>query len=88
MRTSLDAVSATHAVVLEEHQVWLWALALRIVAPPARQRTPFEKDRGSNARAVVQRIAHNVEDEAGRFRPRGARGVAANSGLLVESNHL
>jgi hypothetical protein len=68
MGTGLDAASATHAAVLEEHQVWLGALALRIVAPPARQGTPFEEDRGSNARAVVQGKAHDVKEEAGRLR--------------------
>jgi hypothetical protein len=88
MGTNLDAVSATHAALLEEHQVWLGAFALRIVAPPARQWTPFEKDRGSNARAVVQGIAHDVKEEPGRFRRRGVGGVAANSGLVVYSNHL
>jgi hypothetical protein len=86
--TNLDAVSATHAAVLEEHQVWLGALALRIVAPPARQGTPFEKDRGSNARAVVQGKAHDVKEEARRFRRRGVGGLAANSGLIVYPNHL
>jgi hypothetical protein len=88
MGANPDAVSAAHAAVLEEHQVWLGALALRIVAPPARQGTPFEKDGGSNARAVVQGIAHDVEEEARRFRRSGVGGVAANSGLIVESNHL
>jgi hypothetical protein len=86
--TNRDAVSAIQAAVLEEHQVWLGALALRIVAPPARERTPFEKNRGSNARAIVQGIAHDVKEEAARFRRSGAGGVAANSGLVVESNHL
>ena len=88
MGTNLNAVSATHAAVLEEHQVWLGALALRIVAPPARQRTPFEKNRGSNARAVMQGIAHDVKEEAGRFRRRGVGGLAPNSGLIVYFNHL
>jgi hypothetical protein len=88
MGTNLDAVSATHAAVLEEHQVWLGALALRIVAPPARQGTPFKKDRGSNARAVMQGIAHDVKEEAGKFRRRGVGGLAPNSGLIAYSNHL
>jgi hypothetical protein len=88
MGTNLDAVSATHAAVLEEHQVWVGALALRIVAPPARQRTPFEKNRGSNARAVVQGIAHDVKEEARRFRRRGVGGLAAKCGLVVFSCHL
>jgi len=88
MGTNLDAVSATQAAVLEEHQVWLGALALRIVAPPARQGTPFEKDRSANARAVVQGIAHDVKEEARRFRRSGARGVRANSGLSIYSDHL
>jgi hypothetical protein len=88
MGTNLDAVSTTQAAVLEEHQVWLGALALRIVAPPARQWTPFEKDRSANARAVVQGIAHDVKEEAGGFRRRGVGGVAPNSGLVVYSDHL
>jgi hypothetical protein len=88
MGTNLDAVSATQAAALKEHQVWLGALALRIVAPPARQGTPFEKDRGSNARAVVQGKTHDVKEKARRFRRRGAGGTAANSGLIVYSNHL
>jgi hypothetical protein len=88
MGTSRDAVSATQAAVLEEHQVWLGALALRIVAPPARQGTPFEKDRGSNAGAVVQGIAHDVKEEAGRFRRRDVGGLGPNSGLIVYANHL
>jgi hypothetical protein len=67
MGTNSDAVSANQAAVLEIYEVWLGALALGIVAPPARQRTPFEKDRGPNARAVVQGIALDVKDEAGRF---------------------
>jgi hypothetical protein len=86
--TSLDAVSATQAAVLEEHQVWLGALALRIVAPPARQWTPFEKNRGSNARAVAQGIAHDVKEEARRFRRSGVAGLAPNSGLVVFPCHL
>jgi hypothetical protein len=88
MGTGLDAVSAAQAAVLEEHQVWLGALALRIVAPPARQGTPFEKDRGSNARAVMQGIAHDVKEEPRRFRQRGLGGLAANSGLSIYSDHL
>ena len=86
--TNLNAVSATQAAVLEEHQVWLGAMALRIVAPPARQWTPFEKHRGSNTRAVVQGIAHDVKEEAGRFRRRGVGGLATNCGLVVFSCHL
>jgi hypothetical protein len=88
MGTNLATVSATHAAVLEEHQVWLGAQTLRIVAPPARQGTPFEKDRGSNAGAVMQGIAHDVKEKAGRFRHSGARGVAANPGLVVYAYHL
>jgi hypothetical protein len=86
--TNSDAVSATQAAVLEEHQVWFGALALRIVAPPARQWAPFEENCGADAGAIVQGIAHDVKEEAGRFRRNGAGGVAANSGLVVESNHL
>jgi hypothetical protein len=88
MRTSLDAVSATQAAVREEHQVWLGALALRIVAPPARQWTPFEENRGSNARAIVQGIAHDVKEEARRFRRRGVGGLATGCGLSIYSDHL
>jgi hypothetical protein len=86
--TNLNAVSAPCAAVLEEHQVWLGALALRIVAPPARQWTPLEENRASNARAIVQGKAHDVKEEASGFRRGGAGGVAANSGLIVYSNHL
>ena len=88
MGTNLDAVSAIHAAVLEEHSLWLGTLALRIVAPPAREWTPFEKDRGSDAGAVVQGIAHDVKEEASRFRGRGIGSLAPNSGLVVYANHL
>jgi hypothetical protein len=86
--TNLDAVSAIQATVLEEHQVWLGVLALRIVAPPARQGTPFKKNHGPNAGAVMQSKAHDVKEEAGWFRRSGVGSVAANSGLIVYSNHL
>jgi hypothetical protein len=88
MGTNRDALSATQAAVLEEHQVWLGTLALRIVAPPAGQRTPFEKNCGSNAGAIVQGIALDVKEEAGGFRQSGLGGFAANCGLVVNTNHL
>jgi hypothetical protein len=72
-----DALSATQAAVFEKHQVWLGALALRIVAPPARQWTPFEKNRGANAGAIVQGITLDVKEEARGFQRRGLGGIAA-----------
>jgi len=88
MGTNPHAVSANLAAVLEEHQVWLGALALRIVAPPARQRTPLEKNRAANARAIVQGIALDIKEDARRFRRSGVGGVEASFGLVVGSNHL
>jgi hypothetical protein len=88
METGLNAVSATQTAVLKKHQVWLGAHALRIVAPPARERAPFEKDRSSNAGAIMQGIAHDVKEETARFRRSSVSGVAANSGLILYSNHL
>jgi hypothetical protein len=86
--TDPEALYATQAAVLEKHQIWLGALALGIVAPPARQWTPFEKNRGANAGAIVQGKAHDVKEEAGRLRRSGVGGVAGNSRLVVYSNHL
>jgi hypothetical protein len=36
----------------------------------------------------MQGIAHDVKEEAGRFRRRGVGGLAPNSGLVVDTNHL
>ena len=91
MGTNSDALSASQAAVFEEHQVRLRVLALRVVAPPARQGTAFEKNRGPNAWAIVQGIALDVKEEAGGF-PRegvgGGVGTAADSELVVCSSHL
>jgi hypothetical protein len=87
MGTNSDAVPASQAAVFEEHQIRLRVLALRIVAPPARQGTTFEENRGPNAGAIVQGIALDVKNEASRL-PRGGVGsLAKNSGLVFDSSH-
>jgi hypothetical protein len=91
MGTNSDALSASQAAVFEEHQVRLRVLAFRIVAPPARQGTAFEENRGPNAGAIVQGVALDVEEKASRLRRGGVgggMGSAADSELDVCSSHL
>jgi len=85
--TNPDAVSANQTAVLEEHQVRPGVLPLRIVAPPARQRTAFEKHGSPNSGTVVQGVTLDVEDQAAGFRRRTGS-VATSSGLVAFSHHL
>jgi hypothetical protein len=59
-----------------------WGLTLRVVAPPTPERTSLEKNRGANARSIVERKPLYVENYS-RLQDAvspalGARRIAAN----------
>jgi hypothetical protein len=53
LRTDRLASPTPDTPTFSEYQFWLRSLALGIVAPPATQRTSFEKNRGTNTWPVV-----------------------------------
>ena len=59
--------AALDAALGVEHQIESGESALGVMAPPTAEWTAFEKNRGANAVAIVNREASNVEDESGGF---------------------
>ncbi len=89
VRAGLDAGPATDAALLVVDHLGPGGLALRIVAPPARQGAPLEKDGAPDAGTVVDGVAPNVEHDAAGQGPSGSAArqcrkprAAASRGLL------
>jgi len=65
LRTDHETMATADAPQGGEDQLRLSGYPLRVVAPQTVQRAAFEKDRGPDARAIVDGEALDVEDGAG-----------------------
>ena len=63
-RTGLAALATSVAAVFENHNLGTRRLTFGIMAPRAAEWTALEEDGGANARAIVQGIFLDVEDQS------------------------
>jgi hypothetical protein len=61
---TLNTLTATNTAFLMVDMLLCDSYAFRIVAPPARKGTSFEKHGGANARSIVNRKFFDVKDDA------------------------
>jgi hypothetical protein len=57
-------MSAFYAFPGIKNSLRRWVEALRVMAPFARQGTPFEENRRPNPRPIVNTITHYIEDNS------------------------
>ena len=85
-RAACDALPAADASFFFVSHKGLRFNAFRVVAPPAGQRASFHKDRGADARAVMDRISFNVEYKTcGHFHPAPLPGISRPSFAMRRS---